>query len=200
MGVTNGDHGTVKTIDGEKVEIELAKGGSVHIDPKVATHIEHAYAGTSNSLQSATADLSIGAFESWLPPASGEQGYVTLSRARLEAEIFTDSPGDLAQKWGEWKGKENAKDIVDGQQKEAAGQEREPGAAIDIPADGPPKDQEQYEAYEKARSAEGVFESENPAPRPDLAPDDIPDIGRGDAASRDVSKYQDTHPSRLRGE
>lgn len=200
MGVTNGDHGTVKTIDGEKVEIELAKGGSVHIDPKVATHIEHAYAGTSNSLQSATADLSIGAFESWLPPASGEQGYVTLSRARLDAEIFTDSPGDLAQKWGEWKGKENAKDIVDGQQKEAAGQEREPGAAIDIPADGPPKDQEQYEAYEKARSAEGVFESENPAPRPDLAPDDIPDIGRGDAASRDVSKYQDTHPSRLRGE
>ena len=193
MGVTNGDHGTVKTIDGEKVEIEMAKGGSVYIDPKVATHIEHAYAGTSNSLQSATANLSIGAFESWLPPASGEQGYVTLSRARLDAEIFTDSPSDLAQKWGEWKGKENAKDVVVGKD--------EPGRKqVDIPADGPPKDHEQYAAYEKARSAEGVFESENPAPRPDLAPDDIPDIGRGDAASRDISKYQDTHPSRLRGE
>ncbi|MDA8119580.1 MAG: relaxase domain-containing protein [Gammaproteobacteria bacterium] len=171
MGVTNGDHGTVKTIDGEKVEIELAKGGSVAIDPKVAVHIEHAYSGTSNSLQSATADLSIGAFESWLPPASGEQGYVTLSRARLDAEIFTDSPGDLAQKWGEWKGKENAKDIVDGQQKEVAGQEREPGAA-----------------YEKARSSEGVFETENPAPRPDLSPEDLPDIGRGDPTSRDIGR------------
>ena len=189
MGVTNGDYGVVKTIDGEKVEIELAKGGSVTVDPKIATHIEHAYAGTSNSLQSATTDLSIGAFESWLPPASGEQGYVTLSRARLDAEIFTDSPGDLVKKWAEWTGKENAKDVVDG--KEAAGQEREPGASIDIPAAGPPKDQEAYEAYEKARSAEAVFETENPAPRPDLTPEDLPDIGRGDAISRDVSKYSE---------
>ena len=195
MGVTNGDHGVVKTIDGDKVEIELAKGGSVHMDPKVATHIEHAYAGTSNSLQSATADLSIGAFESWLPPASGEQGYVTLSRARLDAEIFTDSPSDLAQKWGEWAGKENATEVVVKEKSDEPGREQ-----VDIPADGPPKDHEAYAAYEKARSAEAVFESENPAPRPDLAPEDLPDIGRGDAASRDISKYQDTHPSRLRGE
>ena len=197
MGVSNGDHGRVKTIDGDKVEVELAKGGSVTIDPRTAVHIEHAYAGTSNSLQSATANLSIGAFESWLPPASGEQGYVTLSRARLDAKIFTDSPGDLAQKWGEWRGKENAKDVV---VKEKAVGEQEQGPSIDMPDAAPQKDAEQYAAYEKARSAEGVFESENPAPRPDLAPEDLPDIGRGDAASRDISKYPDAHDSRLRGE
>ena len=197
MGVTNGDHGTVKAIDGDKVEVELAKGGSVTIDPRTAVHIEHAYAGTSNSLQSATANLSIGAFESWLPPASGEQGYVTLSRARLDAEIFTDSPGDLAQKWGEWRGKENAKDVV---MKEKAVGEQGQGPSIDMPDAAPQKDAEQYAAYEKARSAEAVFETENPAPRPDLSPEDLPDIGRGDAASRDISKYPDAHDSRLRGE
>ena len=157
MGVTNGDHGVVKTIDGEKVEIALAKGWSVAIDPKIAIHIEHAYSGTSNSLQSATTNLAIGAFESWSPTATGAQGYVTLSRARLDAKVFTDDAGELAKKWGQWKHRENASDIgvtEKNQKPDERERERDPF-----------RDMEQYAAYEKMlRNAEAVTKSENPAP------------------------------------
>ena len=157
MGVSNGDHGAVKTIDGERVEIELAKGGSVAIDPRVAIHIEYAYSGTSNSLQSATTNLAIGAFESWSPTATGAQGYVTLSRARLDAKVFTDDAGELAKKWGQWKHRENASDIVV-TEKDPKPDERERER-------DPFRDMEQYAAYEKMlRNAEAVTKSENPAP------------------------------------
>ena len=157
MGVSNGDHGAVKTIDGERVEIELAKGGSVAIDPRVAIHIEYAYSGTSNSLQSATTNLAIGAFESWSPTATGAQGYVTLSRARLDAKVFTDDVGELAKKWGQWKFKENASEIVVKEKTTLPdGQQERPEPKPDMERERDP--------FRDMRNAEAVTKSENPAP------------------------------------
>ncbi|MCL4323968.1 MAG: hypothetical protein M1144_00655, partial [Candidatus Thermoplasmatota archaeon] len=39
--------------------------------------------------------------------------YVTFSRARESAVVYTDEPEKLREVWGEWRGKENALDHVD---------------------------------------------------------------------------------------
>ena len=111
-GLRNGDHGTINVRQDGMIEVELNKGGSVIIDPQKGAHIEHAYAGTSNSLQSATCNLVIGAFESYSLAATAEQEYVTLSRARDGACIITDDKAALIKAWSQWRGKENAMDVV----------------------------------------------------------------------------------------
>ena len=176
-GLKNGDHGTVNIRQDGMIEVELNKGGTVIIDPHKGAHIEHAYAGTSNSLQSATCNHVIGAFESYSLTATSTQGYVTLSRARDDATIVTNDKAGLAEKWGMERVKENAREVVS-----EKGMAKEKEATQDLG---------QYEAYEKMRSAETGRERENPAPTPDLTPKDLPDLGRGDAASRDVSKHSE---------
>ena len=45
--------------------------------------------------------------------ADAEQAYVSFSRARESAVVYTDEPEKLREAWGEWHGKENAMDHVD---------------------------------------------------------------------------------------
>ena len=109
----NGDHGTVKNIRGDgMIEVELNKGGTVAIDPLKATHVEHAYSGTTNSLQSATCNHAIAAMPSDSMTATAAQAYVALSRARDGACIITDDKAALIKAWSQWRGKENAMDVV----------------------------------------------------------------------------------------
>ncbi len=116
-GIINGDKGTViRTEDG----ITVATDRGEIIDLRGAEHVDYAYCQTVHSAQGATCNLVIGAMPSDSLTASAEQGYVTLSRAREGAVVYTDDKSALADCWSDAHGKENAMEVrLDGPVREA---------------------------------------------------------------------------------
>ncbi|MHB1750063.1 MAG: MobF family relaxase [Acidithiobacillus sp.] len=150
-GIENGDHGTVKTIrPGGMIEVELSKGGTVAIDPQKGTHIEHAYSGTTKSLQSATCHQVIPAVHANSLTASAEQAYVGLSRARDDACIVTDDKTALIKAWSQWREKENATEVV-ATKDVAKGKEatQEKGQSHDSPTPDRARDQGQAREFSR---------------------------------------------------
>lgn len=112
-GITNGDRGTViYGGTGTELYVALDKGGVVALDPHHPDHIEYAYCTTVHSAQGATCDRVIVAAPSDSMTATAEQSYVSLSRAREDAVVFTDSKADLAEAWGMERTKENAMEVA----------------------------------------------------------------------------------------
>ena len=109
-GILNGDAATVLQTQGDKITVALDRGGAV-LELRDGDHLQHAYASTVHSVQSISRDGAIGAFPSWSPLATAEQGYVPLSRARDWAEMVTDSKAALAGAWSQWNGKETAHEV-----------------------------------------------------------------------------------------
>ncbi|MGH9853110.1 MAG: AAA family ATPase, partial [Blastocatellia bacterium] len=97
--VANGDFGVIRDISDRQWKVELEGGRVIKFDPNAFRHIDHGYASTSYSSQCAT-------FSRILINADTKEsgrllnqrmGYVGISRAMLEALVYTDS----AQKLGE---------------------------------------------------------------------------------------------------
>ena len=109
-GITNGDRATIVQT-GSDLHAVFDKGGVVMLDRQHPEHVEHAYCTTVHSAQGATCDRVIIAAPSESFTAIAEQGYVSLSRAREDAIVFTDSKADLAQAWGMERTKENAMEV-----------------------------------------------------------------------------------------
>lgn len=108
-GLINGDRGTVTRV-GDEITVTLDRGDrEVMVRPDA--HMEHAYASTVHSAQGASSDKVIAAQHALSYTATAEQGYVTLSRAREDAIVFTNSKTALAEKWGETKEKETALEV-----------------------------------------------------------------------------------------
>lgn len=110
-GITNGDRGTVIQ-SGAELYVAFDKGGVLTLDPTKPEHLEYAYATTVHSAQGATCDRVIVAAPSESLTATAEQGYVSLSRARQDALVFTDDKAALGEKWGMERTKENALEVV----------------------------------------------------------------------------------------
>ena len=108
-GVINGDRGTVTKIEEGQITVTTDRGATLEL--RRGDHVQHAYASTVHAAQGATCDHEISAATSWSPTATAEQGYVSLSRARLDAVVITDSRADLAKKWAEAKPKETAHEV-----------------------------------------------------------------------------------------
>lgn len=108
-GVVNGERGTVTKIEGDKVTVTTDRGAILELHR--GDHVQHAYASTVHAAQGATCDREISVATSWSPTATAEQGYVSLSRARLDAVVITDSRDGLAKKWAEAKPKETAHEV-----------------------------------------------------------------------------------------
>ena len=110
-GIVNGDRATIVQ-NGPELHAVFDKGGVVALDQARPEHIEHAYCTTVHAAQGATCDRVIVAAPSESLTATAEQGYVSLSRARQDALVFTDDKEALAEKWGMERTKENALEVV----------------------------------------------------------------------------------------
>jgi len=84
----------IDELNNNKMKVILQNGKSVHLDlnnPK-HQHWDHAYASTVHAAQGKTADIVLAHGESYRRNLTNQQSfYVTISRARQEAHIYTDN-------------------------------------------------------------------------------------------------------------
>jgi len=95
--VTNGELGTIATIDDEELTVKLDAGREVTFNTEKFRHIDHGYAVTSHSSQGTTVDrvlINADTRESQLL-LNDRMGYVAVSRAREDAIIYTNSIEEL---------------------------------------------------------------------------------------------------------
>ena len=110
LGVVNGERGTVTRTEEGGYTVHLDRGDrDVVLGTESGARLEHAYATTVHQAQGQTVDHVVIAGERGRL-ASAEQAYVSFSRARESATVYTDEPERLKEAWGEWRGKENALD------------------------------------------------------------------------------------------
>lgn len=89
-GVTNGDRFKVSKLGDGEVEISNARH-SVVLNTKDFLHLDHAYATTVHSSQGMTADRVIYDAKTVSRTTSKDVYYVAISRARHQAEIYTEN-------------------------------------------------------------------------------------------------------------
>ena len=103
--IVNGGEARIRAISEKKVTVETADGRKVKLsksDPDLQ-HIDHNYSATTYGAQGATVDHVIGvarAHERFLDLTTQRSLYVTLSRARHGATIFTENKAALARSLG----------------------------------------------------------------------------------------------------
>jgi len=97
--VANRELGTIESIDEHgNVQIRMDSGHTVRVSLEDHPHLDHGYAVTSHSSQGATADRVLIHVDS---EQAGEQlvnsrlAYVAVSRARYDAQIYTNDAGNL---------------------------------------------------------------------------------------------------------
>jgi len=98
LQLRNGSELRVDHIDGSNIDVTDTRGHMYRIDIRRGIRADLAYAQTANQAQGRTADSVIGYMRSSQTKLADQQrAYVTLSRARDCATIFTDSRSRLAQ-------------------------------------------------------------------------------------------------------
>jgi hypothetical protein len=98
LGVANRDLGTVQRIDKDgQISVKMDNGRSVSFDSNQIRHFDHGYAVTSHSSQGLTADRVLVNVDSNVHPelTTSRFAYVSVSRAALDAQIFTDDASTL---------------------------------------------------------------------------------------------------------
>jgi ATP-dependent exoDNAse (exonuclease V) alpha subunit len=104
LKIANRDLGTVESIaqDGT-MRLRLDDGRSVDFNPQRHPHMDHGYAVTSYSSQGQTADRVLVHVDTELGAKdllNSRMAYVSISRGRWDAQIFTDSREKLPQALG----------------------------------------------------------------------------------------------------
>jgi len=187
--IANGQLGTVRAIDQERAIVELGGGRRVDLDLSRPQVLDHGYASTSHAAQGQSVDRVIVAVDTEQSAAlvNQQQFYVSISRAREEALVFTDSRADLARAVSRQAEKVSALDYV--REKEMSHARRpEPGRA-GRPTDPADRVAREPAAPQRARGRERRPDAGARAPAPadrrgeDLgrtaqrpsAPDRVPD-------------------------
>jgi len=99
LGVANGEFATVVAIDGSQTRLRTDKGREIAVANARLRHIDYGYASTSHASQGATVDrviVNVDAERS-VRLVNRRQFYVSLSRARHDAKIYTDNAEALAR-------------------------------------------------------------------------------------------------------
>jgi ATP-dependent exoDNAse (exonuclease V) alpha subunit len=103
LHVANRALGTIEYIaqDGQ-MTVKMDTGKTISFDPQMQRHFDHGYAVTSHSSQGLTADRVLINVDGSAHPEmlNNRFAYVAVSRAALDAEIFTDRVGDLEKRLG----------------------------------------------------------------------------------------------------
>jgi len=102
LGVANRDLGTIEQIDeGGKMTVRMdgGKDRTVTFDPAQMQHFDHGYAVTSHSAQGLTAERVLVNADTGVHPdlLNSRFGYVSISRASHDAQIFTNDASTLAE-------------------------------------------------------------------------------------------------------
>jgi conjugative relaxase-like TrwC/TraI family protein len=101
LGVANRELGTIERIDAEaNISLRLEDGRNVQFNAAEHRHFDHGYAVTSHSSQGLTADRVLINVDTTVNPQllNSRFAYVAVSRASLDAEIYTNGAADLGQR------------------------------------------------------------------------------------------------------
>jgi ATP-dependent exoDNAse (exonuclease V) alpha subunit len=113
--VANRQLGTVTHIDPQNVQIDLDSGREVKVDGREHLHLDYGYAVTSHSSQGLTADrvlLHVDTEQAHEKLINTRLAYVSISRGRYDAQIYTNSGAELAERLSREISKRSALDSV----------------------------------------------------------------------------------------
>jgi len=99
LKVANGEFATVAAIGSEQTRIRMDDGREISAATPRLRHIDYGYASTSHSSQGATVDCVIVNIDTArsVKLVNQRQFYVSISRARYDARIYTDDANALAR-------------------------------------------------------------------------------------------------------
>jgi ATP-dependent exoDNAse (exonuclease V) alpha subunit len=101
LQVANRDLGTLKSFDSEgRIALRMDSGKHVSFDPREMRHFDHGYAVTSHSSQGLTSQRVLISMDTAVHPEliNGRFAYVSVSRASLDVQIFTNDSTNLAER------------------------------------------------------------------------------------------------------
>jgi hypothetical protein len=118
--IANGEYATITKLDRHHIEVRLDKNGralSIPLDD--ARKVDLGYASTSHAAQGSTVDRVISHIDSRRHAGlvNQRQSYVSLSRSRLDARIYTDDVQAMRRAVARTQEKELALDIAPQQQR-----------------------------------------------------------------------------------
>jgi hypothetical protein len=113
LHVANRALGTVEQIEAGMMAVKMDTGKTLTFDPQTVRHFDHGYAVTSHSSQGLTADRVLVNVDHAAHPdlINSRFAYVSLSRASLDARIFTDDVSAIASRLSHEVGKTSAIDF-----------------------------------------------------------------------------------------
>lgn len=101
LKIANRELGSIESIDERgNVAVKLDSGREVHFNLEENRHLDYGYAVTSHSSQGATADrvlVNVDTEEAHANLINSRLAYVAVSRARYDAQIFTNDAGNLGK-------------------------------------------------------------------------------------------------------
>jgi ATP-dependent exoDNAse (exonuclease V) alpha subunit len=101
LKVANRELGTIESIGrGGRLSLKTESGRRVELDPRKHLHLDHGYAMTSHSSQGQTADRVLIHVDTELGAKdllNSRMAYVAVSRARYDAQIYTNNGATLGQ-------------------------------------------------------------------------------------------------------
>ena len=101
LKVANRELGTIESIgEGGRLRLKMDGGRAVALDPRQHAHLDHGYAMTSHSSQGQTADRVLIHVDTELGAKdllNGRMAYVSVSRGRYDAQIYTNNAATLGQ-------------------------------------------------------------------------------------------------------
>lgn len=103
LGVANRELGTIERIStAGNLVVRLEKGGRVELNPAENRHFDYGYAMTSHSAQGVTADRVLINADTKTHPqlVNSRFAYVAISRARLDATIYTNDSAAIEARLG----------------------------------------------------------------------------------------------------
>jgi conjugative relaxase-like TrwC/TraI family protein len=115
--IANGEFATVAGLDAKKVELQFEDGRKLALPFSQLQHIDHGYCSTSHASQGSTVDRVIINVDSMRSSqlVNRKQFYVSISRAREDARVYTNNLETLRRSAQRQSRKETALDAIDPQ-------------------------------------------------------------------------------------
>ena len=113
--IANGEYATITKLDQHQIEVHLDKGRKLSMPLADARKVDLGYASTSHSAQGASVDRVLANIDSRRSAqlVYDRMCYVAISRARLDARIYTDDQDRMRRAVARTQDKELALDLVD---------------------------------------------------------------------------------------
>ena len=113
--IPNHEYATIRKLDDHNIEVQFDKGRKLSMPLAHARKIDLGYASTSHAAQGLTVDRVLVNIDSSRSPqlVNDRMCYVAISRARLDARIYTDDEQRMRRAVARTQEKEVALDLVD---------------------------------------------------------------------------------------